>query len=385
MTAGLVFIFLLYLGYALLMLTLAITWRRAKSWNVTQPIHENMGLSVLIPVRDEEDAILRCLASIANQDFPVSQFEVIVIDDHSSDRSFQFIQEFIAKTTIAVHCFRLPTMQQGKKLAIAAGVKKARFSRIVTTDADCVMNPSWLRTIASFWQHTQANLIVGPVTYHQCQNAFEKLQLADFTAMVSFGAATCLMGKSTICNGANLAFTAAVFREVSGYDGNTKIPSGDDVFLLHKLKHLQTPKIHFVNHPDALVYTIPCSDFKTFVAQRIRWATKGKHYRDSFTVITSVLILAVNFLLLISSGLAIGYPQNFLGLPFLLFGIKLAVDFYFMFPFFRFLNVRKEMHYFLLLPFIYPVYLLLITIFTPFYTFSWKGRTQRQFLEQSGS
>src|SRR5580658_2251141 len=84
-------------------------------------------ISVLIPARNEEKNIVDCLRSLAQQNYPKDRFEVIVLDDHSTDDTAAAVNAFVGGG-LRVYCVRMAevpqseTVQAFKKFAIETGV-----------------------------------------------------------------------------------------------------------------------------------------------------------------------------------------------------------------------------------------------------------------------
>ena len=122
-------------------------------------------ITVLVPARNEEMNIGDCLASLAGQTYPREWWEVIVIDDHSTDG-----MAGIVKGMEGVRYLSLAERNDGselrahKKRAIEAGVQEASGELIVTTDADCVFHPEWLKTIAAFYKEERGQADCGAGT-----------------------------------------------------------------------------------------------------------------------------------------------------------------------------------------------------------------------------
>jgi cellulose synthase/poly-beta-1,6-N-acetylglucosamine synthase-like glycosyltransferase len=378
-------LFLVLITYACMMVWLARGWSNRKRWELTGKDTPLQGITVIVPARNEEKNIGNCLASLAAQDFSFEYYEVVVVDDHSEDATARLVLEAQQQYGLTIRLLTLDAEVVGKKGGIAKGVGAARFDRIITVDADCTVGKDWLKTYVDFWDITNAKMIIGPVKNRPLTTFFDRIQACDFTSMVSFGAATCLRGKPTICNGANLGFSVKAFNAVNGYGGNEQLASGDDVFLLHKMKKYFPEGIFFLDQPAAVVSTSPCADWSTFIEQRLRWAEKGKHYRDQFTIVVSTLLLLAQVALLWSGLLLLSEKGNYSVQLGLAIALKLSVDYYFIFPFLSFFDMRKEAFYFLPVQLLYPFYLLLIVIFAPFYQFSWKGRTPQLKLEKASS
>ena len=77
-----------------------------------------------------------------------------------------------------------------------------------------------------------------------------------------------------MCNGANLAYTKTLFKAINGFEGNTNIASGDDVFLLEKAIKRNKNTVHYLKNTDATVFTKPVKNYSALISQRKRWASK---------------------------------------------------------------------------------------------------------------
>ncbi|MEO7833879.1 MAG: glycosyltransferase, partial [Ginsengibacter sp.] len=106
-------------------------------------------ISVIIAARNEEKNIGNCIQSIINQTYPENKFEIIITDDHSTDKTVSIIQSF-QKENIRVIDLADFTHNQNlnsyKKKSIEAALQFAKGELIVTTDADCTAPPKWLET-----------------------------------------------------------------------------------------------------------------------------------------------------------------------------------------------------------------------------------------------
>ena len=147
------------LAYMLMILYFYIGWRKLKVYTVkdekfTTPV------SLVIPVRNEEKNIPGLISSICNQDYPVRLLEVIIVDDHSDDRSFKLISEHIS----GMENFHITGNDgTGKKMALQTGFEKATGDLIITTDADCFFSSRWISVFAGFYEKYHPKLMAGPV------------------------------------------------------------------------------------------------------------------------------------------------------------------------------------------------------------------------------
>jgi cellulose synthase/poly-beta-1,6-N-acetylglucosamine synthase-like glycosyltransferase len=362
---------LLYLIFILFLLS---AWINKKEFNASSQ-QLNKFSSIIIAVRNEEKNLPELLRSIENQIYPVQNFEIIFIDDHSTDHSPDLLQQFATqhKNTSVLS---LPSNEEGKKSAIRYGVEHAKGDLILTIDADCRMKPEWLGTIVSFQQTTKAGFIIAPVAYLFNNSLFEKILALEFASLIASGASMASISRPILCNGANMAFLK------SFYPTDKKImemnsPSGDDIFFLLYVKKTMRDRIYFLKSFQSIVFTNPPSGFNDFVNQRKRWYNKSIHYTDPEIIGCGVLVSFANFCFLISFLIAIVNPALW---PFflLIFALKLLTDIGFLFPYLSFIGNRQLIRLAPILEFIYPIYIFYTIIAASIGKYRWKDREYRR-------
>ncbi|HOO98785.1 MAG TPA: glycosyltransferase [Bacteroidales bacterium] len=256
-------------------------------------------LSVVSACRNEELSVPYLLADLEKQDYDPDLFEVLIVDDNSSDSTFQTATEFTGIKNLRV----LRNNGSGKKEALMTGISEAKGELIITTDADCRAGRQWLITIAAFYEMTRADMIIGPVSVSGSAGFLNRFQELEFLALQGVTAGTARAGDPVMCNGANLAFSRNVYLKNYGNLHNEKV-SGDDIFLLHSLKNEPGSKIKWIESQDALVKTSCAPDWKSFLRQRGRWISKAGAYRDRATIILAIVTFVTNMIqpLLIMAG-----------------------------------------------------------------------------------
>ncbi|MCB9233802.1 MAG: glycosyltransferase [Bacteroidia bacterium] len=277
---------LLPFGIFLFWYALYILWN-GHWWGKLEEIHpsENPSktkVSVIIPARNEEKNLEACLRSVLNQDYPTALLEVILVNDHSEDQTLEIAQKLaIEFPRLRVVSLEKDGLNSHKKAALAQGISLSSGEIILTTDADCLVTPTWVKTmVAAFSART--GLVSGPVQLVPGLTWLEKFQALEFMGLVAVGAASMQAGAPNLANGANLAFRRATFDLVDGYAGIDDIASGDDELLLQKIL-LQTDwQAKFAFAKAAIVRTPAQPDWASLKAQRIRWVSKSRHYKNKF-------------------------------------------------------------------------------------------------------
>ena len=318
------------------------------NWNKTTAFQKELStifgvfISIIISARNEEENIISLLNSITNQDLLAKNFEVIIIDDFSTDNTYKIVKEFCEKHN-NFNVYRLDK-NYGKKNAIKKAISISKGQLIVTTDADCIVQNTWLSTILGFYQKHKPKMIIAPVLQNT-NTFFSKIQALDFLSLISSAAASCNGKKPILSNGANLIYEKKIFLEFNN-PLEDSVSSGDDIFLMLKLKKKYVNDILFLKSNDAVVTTNPEKSFKNFISQRRRWASKSSSYKDKDIIISSIIVFTVNLFLFINL-ILLFFNIKFAVAFFTVFSIKTLIDFIFLYQTSSFLNQRRLLWYIL--------------------------------------
>jgi cellulose synthase/poly-beta-1,6-N-acetylglucosamine synthase-like glycosyltransferase len=365
------FIKVVFVFYVLMILFFMIGWKKNKI-NLSSSIYR---VSVVIAIRNEQDNIKRLIKNLKSQDYNKDLYDVIIIDDHSEDNSWNLL----CNEKLDWPKLKLLSMdddEHGKKGAILKGVKFSDSEIIITTDADCFFSPNWITLMSSSFSDKKINFVSGPVSFKESSTIFSKIQDLEFISLVASGAGAIGINRPIFCNGANMAYRREVFMQVNDYSKNN-ISSGDDVFLLHMVKKFYPGSIVFLRQYKAIVFTKPLLKFKQFLNQRIRWASKSTNYKDFDTIAVSLLVFFVNISLLVLLILSC-FDHTCLNVFILLFSVKLMIDFLFFLPVLNFFKKQGLIKWVLPVQILYPFYITLIVLTSNLFSFSWKGRVKNK-------
>ncbi|MCG2613144.1 glycosyltransferase [Terrimonas sp. NA20] len=285
-------LFIILLLFTLYGVLLLFYW---KSWN-SIPVFSTTGkglikISVIIPARNEEENIGQLLTALQAQTYPSSHIEIVVIDDHSTDRTAEIAKKFSGVNVISL---REDGINSYKKKAIETGISLSSGELIVTTDADCIPRTEWLSTIVAFKQQTGAIFIAAPVSFTCNGSLLQIFQLMDFMVLQGITGAAVFKKHLSMSNGANLAYERRAFIEVDGFNKIDHIASGDDMLLMHKIAQRYPDGIHYLKSKEAIVSTLPMTTWRKFINQRIRWASKATQYNDPRILPVLLLVYLFN-------------------------------------------------------------------------------------------
>lgn len=369
-----IILFLILAFYVLFILQLIFGFNKVKSF---EKIDKNpkTAFTIIVPFRNEAKNLPNLLRSFSKLNYPHELIEIILVDDFSSDLSERIciqwrMQNDDIDTTLLEN---LRLSNSPKKDAIARAMPIAKNPWIITTDGDCIVPKNWLQTIDNFIQQNQPEMIVCPVVYKTKNNWFHHFQQLDLLSLQATTIGSFGIEKPFMCNGANFAYTKEIFKKLDGFNGNNKMASGDDVFLLQKAIHAQE-KVSYLKHRDVIVKTKPENDLFAFFMQRVRWASKTTGYKNNYAKLLAIVVLLANLSLICGLWFVVCGCLDWeiiLGL----FLAKYLVDSILLFKANGFLRKGK-----FLLPiassFIYPFYSSFTGIYSVLFgKFTWKDRT----------
>ena len=346
--------------------------KRTKRQNKLPISSVQNSFSIVISARNEAGFISQCLQSIINQNYNSENFEIIVINDHSTDDTLTIIQQFkIQNPRFKISIIDLSDFEKidNKKQAITKGIEQAKFDYIILTDADCSRGNNWLKTINQFINISLAKMVYAPVEFAS-KNIFEKLQALEFAGLVGVGAAAMELKYPNMCSAANLIFEKAVFFEVNGYEDNMHVISGDDEFLMHKIFKKYPKQVQFLHQKEAIVLTGANGTLSQLTEQRKRWVSKSTKYENRY--ITFILIMAYFYNISMVVNLFIDWH---LALNQII--IKTIIEGIFLVTILKLFGKTKLILLLPLAEIFHVLYVIIIGIWANFGTYNWKGRTHK--------
>jgi len=399
--AVLIICLLLIISYTAIIIYYAIAWLSLPNWQLatTQPIPKGLAespitaqLSIIIPARNEEDNIGACIQSILNQSYSKNLYEIIVVNDHSTDATASIVKTFNEPNIKCVDLINFIGNETNsfKKKGIEVGVAQANGELIITTDADCVAPPNWLQTIAAFYEEKKPDLIVMPVSIFPTPSGvglgvrfIEIFQALDFMTLQGITGSAVHKKIHSMCNGANLAYTKKAFNTVNGFAGINNIASGDDMMLMHKIYSENKKGIVYLKSAAVIVQTKPVKTITEFINQRIRWASKADKYEDKRMLPVLIVVYFFNMLLLILPIVAIlsnfkflifNFQFSTLQFWFWVLLLKMVIEIIFLIPVAKFFNKLPLLFLFPLMQPFHIIYTVIAGWLGKFGRYSWKGR-----------
>lgn len=363
--------------YTVLILLYLFWFGRLKQFIHGKNLPPKTTFSVIIPARNEAQNIEDCVRSILNNNYPGDLFEVIVVDDFSTDATAAIVEQLRTKYNnlkLIQLKNHLQTKENSyKKKAIETAIAKASNEWIITTDADCVVTKNWFTNFDNIIQQKQPVFVAAPVQFINNGSFISVFQCLDFISLQGITAASVAAGFLSMCNGANLAYKKTAFNAVNGFKGVDNIASGDDMLLMHKIKKQFPAQVAYLFSKESIVRTQPMPDLKSFINQRIRWASKASSYDDKKIFAVLLLVYLYNLSLFIMLIAGIFYPPLFIDWLVLL-AVKTFIELLFMYPVTKFFGEEKLLWWFPLMQPFHVAYTVISGWLGKFGKYEWKGR-----------
>lgn len=233
-------------------------------------------ISVVIAARNEADYIGRCLGSLERQTYPADRFEVLVVDDDSTDRTSHVVASAGMDNLRSLSVGDRFLDMAAKKRPLSVGIQHARGEWILTTDADCTVPPTWVAAVASYMM-ADAGVVIGFSQLREPRSFFHRLQALDFFVLMTAAAGAAGVGMPLAASGQNFAYRKSLFERVGGFREIAHRASGDDVLLLQLLHKAWDGRVAFADDPGAFVTTHRPETPSSLWQQRKRWASNAAY------------------------------------------------------------------------------------------------------------
>ena len=239
-------------------------------------VKEGDGVSVVIAANNELENLRQTLPVILEQHY--SNYEVIVVDDRSSDASYEYLLGLANqyKNLQVLSVSELPDHLNGKKYALTLGIKTARHDQILLTDADCrPVSKNWLGSFAHSWGE-KTSFLLGFSQYGAMPgllNYFIRFETA-LTGIQYMAAA--VLGRPYMGVGRNLSYSKTLFLSKKGFHGYQNLTGGDDDLFVNK--YAIGANTGLVVGQETTTISFPKTSWKAYLNQKTRHLSVGKHY-----------------------------------------------------------------------------------------------------------
>ncbi len=202
-------------------------------------------ISVVIPAKNNEDLIGRCLASLRALDYPQDRLEIIVSDGLSADRTHEIALSYGARVVLD----NRQSVVSGRNAAF----RVARGEFIAISDADCTMERGWLKNSLKYFADPRVGGVGGPNLIPADETDFGKAVgvVFAYAPYITKAAHTRVLKKviRARSHGSNAIYRADVLKKVTPVDEG--LVGGEDVIMNDEIEDLG---YHLLYVPDVIVY-----------------------------------------------------------------------------------------------------------------------------------
>jgi cellulose synthase/poly-beta-1,6-N-acetylglucosamine synthase-like glycosyltransferase len=233
-------------------------------------------VSVIIPARNEEATLERCITALKGLDYPAELLQIIIVNDRSTDATGSVLDHAAASFSELMVVHRVDTTAhpnlRGKPGALQEGIDHASGDILLFTDADCAVPPGWVRSMAAPFRASSVGMVCS-FTAVEGPSFFDILQDVEWMYTQSMARAGVNHGIPLGCFGNNLAIRRNVYESLGGYE---QIPFSvtEDLALLQAVVDAGHQVIYRCREQSAVV-TLPCTTFSEYVRQKQRWVRGG--------------------------------------------------------------------------------------------------------------
>jgi cellulose synthase/poly-beta-1,6-N-acetylglucosamine synthase-like glycosyltransferase/spore germination protein YaaH/peptidoglycan/xylan/chitin deacetylase (PgdA/CDA1 family) len=222
-------------------------------------------IAVLVPAYNEEKVIVRTIRSVLNSDYP--NLHVIVIDDGSSDSTFEVAREAYAAEIVAGRVQVLTKANGGKAAALNYALDQMDEEIYVGIDADTVIAPDAISKLIPHFEDPSIGAMAGNAKVGNRINLWTRWQALEYITSQNFERrALDLLHVVTVVPGAIGAWRTAPVKKAGGYPVNTVAEDADLTMNLLE----QGLKVDYEDR--ALAFTEAPIDAKGLMRQRFRWS-----------------------------------------------------------------------------------------------------------------
>lgn len=332
-------------------------------------------VSVVIAARNEARHISACLEAVLAQDYPAEKVEVLVVDDRSQDETAGIVRSLSERDARVrlVEVGDIPPGVSPKKHAVELGVAHSRGELILTTDADCVPGPSWIRELVALFEQ-DVGVVIGVVEQDlpPRPGLVRGLQALELLSYGVFTAGAVGVGWAINSNAGSFAYRRRVFDQVGGLGASSGVVSGDDVLFVQRVAARTPWRVRFAAAQGAFVRTAPAGTLKDFWQQRFRWASKCRHYRAADLAFLSTAFLFFLLVCVMLAACAMGWVDW--RVPVSCWGAKVLFELAVMAKGCSAFGRLRLLGYFPLAELLHIPYILVAAAMGTLFGFAWKGR-----------
>lgn len=285
--------------------------------NVAGPGGE-LSVSLVVPARNEEKLLPRLLDSLRKTDLTgVDRFELVVINDRSTDGTEAIIEDFAHSAPWPVRIVQVPddplpgARANPKQRALHYGTMSAASEVFLFTDADCTVGPQWVRQMTVPFRRPELGLLFGTVMPPEKGSFLRQYQNFDHLFRYYYTAGSAGFGNPTGGFGNNIAVRHAALEAVGGFAA-LRYSVTEDAELIAEVRDTHRWEVKPTLSPENVVWPEPQTHLADMISQSMRWNTGGLYAPDLAARYSYRVVMFFLFGSVVAVPAALFFPPLFL-------------------------------------------------------------------------
>ena len=218
-------------------------------------------IAILVPCYNEEATMAATINSLLELDYPKEKLQIIIIDDGSTDKTFQIAKSFENKGPVKAY----HKENGGKYTALNYGLKKTKAELVGTLDADSFVDPQALKKMVPYFSDPNTQAVTSSLKVYKPKTILQHVQNIEYLFGIFLRKSLAFLGSIQVTPGPLTLFRKSVFDKIGPY---RHAYNTEDLEICLRL---QSHNYHIENSIDASVYTVAPANFKALYLQRVRW------------------------------------------------------------------------------------------------------------------
>ncbi len=234
---------------------------KSENLRIKRGISTYPSVSILIPVWNEAVTLTKTVHSLLNLDYPKDKLKILIIDDGSTDSTWDVMQTFAEYPQIELY----QKENGGKHTALNFALTKVTTEMVGCLDADSYVDPQALKTIAVYFEDPETMAVTPSVRIYNPKKIIELMQKVEYGWGVFVRKMLSYIGALYVTPGPFSIFRKEVFENLGGY---RKAHLTEDLELALRM---QTNRYKIANAHNAFVFTVAPNTVYKLYKQRLRW------------------------------------------------------------------------------------------------------------------
>lgn len=219
-----------------------------------------LSVTVVVPAYNEEKTLAKTVRSLLSLDYPKDKIDIIVIDDGSTDNTYN-----IARSIKAENLRVFTKKKEGKAAALNFALAKCKTELFGALDADSFVASDALKNMIGYFEDERIVAVTPSLKIYKPKTALQRIQRIEYLMGIFLRKIFAFLGSIHVTPGPFTIYRKHFFDKYGGYDDKNMT---EDIEVALRI---QSNNMIIENSADAVVYTIGPKTFRTLLKQRTRW------------------------------------------------------------------------------------------------------------------